>query len=206
MNCSVDVRICALLVFLAVIGLGAAETDRSKRKGTENDVQVGRLSGTIPEGSKAADAFVWDAFSKRPETELFNHYSTRGWRRNYESFSAALVEKAKVQHYEWESLRSCLTKLPKEPVAQSEPEEVAYLPIGAYRTTQGKREVWIVFCLWEYDTDPAKLEAPPVVAIPGAPLAPIAPSRPLEWPTVGHIRMFTYDLAGTALIGFVTCM
>jgi hypothetical protein len=98
----------------------------------------------------------------------------------------------------------------KEPIAQNYArEEIGYLPIGAYRSTRGKQQVWVIFCLWEFATDPAKQVkdfAPPLLdsEAPAALSAPASPI-PMGWPTVGHIRMFTYDITDATLIGFVTC-
>jgi hypothetical protein len=197
----------AALLVLATIGVLSAQPDQPAREGTEKDVQVGRLSKTIPKAQEEADRFIWDTFSKRPETGLFLRYSTKDWRKNYDRFSVALVDKAKQQAFEWESLRSCLARLSKEPIAQGSREEVAYLPIGAYRTARDQRQVWVIFCLWEDAIDPSKQvqDFAPPLRDPTPKSRTPAPPMPLNWPTVGHIRMFTYDLSDATLIGFVTC-
>lgn len=195
------------LLLLGIMGILSAQPDQPEREGTEKDVQVGRLPKPIPKVQEEADRHIWDTFSQRPETRLFLHYSTRDWRKNFDCFSAALVDKAKAQRFEWESLRSCLAKLTKEPIAQGDRQEVAYLPIGAYRTTRDQRQVWVVFCLWEYAIDPTTQVhdlAPPRQDATHQSKTP-APRVPREWLTVGHIRMFTYDLSDATLIGFVSC-
>jgi hypothetical protein len=200
-------KIRAALFVLATIGILSAQPDQPAREGTEKDVQIGRLSKAISKAQEEADQFIWDTFSKRPETSLFLRYSTKDWRENYDRFSVALVDKAKEQGFEWESLRSCLAKLLKEPIAQGGREEVAYLPIGAYRTTRDQQQVWVVFCLWEVAMDPSKQVqdfAPPLQDPTPKSKTPVPP-MPMDWPTVGHIRMFTYDLSDAKLLGFVTC-
>jgi hypothetical protein len=93
---------------LLIVAALEAAPGKAARSGTEKDVQVGRLAQSIPTAQEDADKFIWDEFSRRPETQLFLSYSTEHWRQNFDRFSAALVGKAKKQGYEWRSLRSCL--------------------------------------------------------------------------------------------------
>ncbi len=178
---------------------------------TEKDVIVGRLAKAIPVPDQEAWDFIWNEFSTRPETHSFQHYTGKDWQKNYAIFAAALVARAKQEGYEAEALRKCLDKLIDEPIAKDPmgKPNIGYLPIEAYRTTRGKQEVWVIFCLWEYATDPSQTEniGPPMTdtdekSATGKAAPP--PEKP-GWLELAHIRMFTYDLKSAELIGFVTC-
>lgn len=82
-----------------------------------------------------------------------------------------------------------------------------YLPIEAHRGKRGDKEVWVIFCLWEYATDPKDLAPaiPDPVKDKAAKPAPTATLVKPGWLELAHIRMFTYDLKTGELIGFVTC-
>jgi hypothetical protein len=197
-----------LFLLAVTIASVPAAPDTPTGLGTEADVQVDRLPQAIPSEQGAADGFIWDTFSKRPEIRLFLHYTTQDWRKKYDLFAQSLIAKAEKQGFEANSLKQCLAKLLNERVSQGARQEIGYLPIGAYRTTQDGKQVWVIFCLWEYADDPSKAKndflAPMEDHAKTTHTPPIS-HRPATWPTVGHIRMFTYDLSSTELIGFVTC-
>lgn len=198
---------CLRLLLVCAVAIWAGHAEGEARRGTEAEVVVIRLSESIPESPQEAETFVWDHFSKRPEIDLFQHYSTNGWRPNYDLFAQALVSKAKKAGFEHEALEAELKKLLTEPV-NPDGDEVAYLPIGAYRTRQGAQEAWIILCLWEVVIDPSKTAdyfAPSLAVKPAKPAKQVQPAPKRAWLTVGHIRMFTYDIATGTLIGYVTC-
>ena len=200
-------KVLLALLITALAATGFAEAKPEGKIGTEKDVIVGRLAKPTPEEDQAAWDFVWNEFSTRPETRWFERYPGENWRRNYEVFATALVTRAKEEKYEAEALKKCLKKLPAESIAKA--EKIGYLPIRAYQTTRGAHEVWVIFCLWEDVSAPLKVvtETVPPLQADGKPAPGQVPQQTekLEWLPFGHIRMFTYDLKSTELIGFVTC-
>jgi hypothetical protein len=194
-------KIIALSMLFVAVAAANGRAEATRKDGDERDVIVGRLPQPIPEVQKEAEKYIWDFFAKRPE-KSFRQYSTKDWRRNFDSFSRALVAKAKELRFEAESLEDCLRRLPNEPWLKDDKNETAYLPIEAYRTTQGKHQVWVIFCLWEYAFDPDTPEAAPPTLI-GDPTPPRPAKR--EWLHVGHICIFTYDILTKEVVGFVRC-
>ena len=195
------------LLFGLVAPLAIASEKADQKRGDEKDVIVARLPLSIPDKEPETEEFIWDLFSARPETELFIHYSTQEWRKNFDIFSASLISKARKGGFEFKSLEICLRKFLKRPMAHDQ-VETGYLPIGAYRTTQGTKEVWILFCLWEYANDPAKLVPPPTLELLGETQIQTKPEvQPFkaQWPTVGHICMLTFDIKSIEFIGYVSC-
>jgi hypothetical protein len=139
-------------------------------------VVVKVLSAPLPHEEDKRAKFLWDTFANKPEEKQFNHYTTEKWKDNFAVFSKALIQKAKDQNLDTDSLRKML-----DLVLKHSKGKIAYLPVGAYQTTLDGGPVWIITVKWEY---PSKDEAP----------------------GLGHIRMFAFDQKTMKQVAFDTCM
>ncbi|PTY01663.1 hypothetical protein DB347_25410 [Opitutaceae bacterium EW11] len=176
--------IVAALVGVAVRVLAGTEEPFSKPA----DVVVARLEKRVP--IKNASAFLWNEFSQRPEMLGFRSYSTDDWAQNYDAFSTELVRKAKASGLEAESLSGVLK------LVLSTREDLAYLPVGAYRVGIGDHECWIVLIKWEI---PPRHFSKPKITKDGFRLETHANG-------LGHVRMFAYDMNTMHSVAFNTCM
>ena len=134
------------------------------------------LSAPLPHEEDKRAKFLWDTFANKPEEKQFNHYTTEKWKDNFVVFSKALIQKAKDQNLDTDSLRKVL-----DLVLKHSNGKIAYLPVGAYQTTLDSDPVWIIIVKWEY---PSKDEAL----------------------SLGHIRMFAFDQKTMKQVAFDTCM
>ena len=139
-------------------------------------VVVKVLSVPLPHEETNRAGFLWNTFANKPEEKQFNHYTTEKWKDNFAVFSKTLIQKAKDQNLDTDSLRKLL-----ELVLKHSRGRVAYLPVGAYQTTLDGNLVWMITVKWEY---PSKDEAL----------------------SLGHIRMFAFDQKSTKQVAFNTCM
>lgn len=139
-----------------------------------DSVVVKLLESPCPADPEEGGKFLWDTFANKPEEQRFSSYTTKNWRKVFTAFSDALIQKAEAQHLESNSLRKVL-----DLVQADAGEETAYLPVGAYRTTQGDNPVWIVVVKWEYASD--------------------------DGSSLGHICIFSFDQTTLEMTGRCSC-
>jgi len=164
-----------LSVFLVIVCFSLFSQTTNERPAPDA-VVVKVLNVPLPhEESKRAE-FLWETFANKPEEKQFNHYTTEKWKDNFAVFSKSLIQKAKDQNLDIDSLRKIL-----DLVLKHSKGKIAYLPVGAYQTTLDGSPVWIITVKWEY---PSKDEAL----------------------SLGHIRMFAFDQKTTKQVAFNTCM
>ena len=164
-----------LSIFIAIMCFSSFSETVGERPAPDA-VVVKVLSVPLPHEETNRAGFLWNTFANKPEEKQFNHYTTEKWKDNFAVFSKTLIQKAKDQNLDTDSLRKIL-----ELVLKHSRGRVAYLPVGAYQTTLDGNLVWIITVKWEY---PSKDEAL----------------------SLGHIRMFAFDQKSTKQVAFNTCM
>lgn len=158
-----------------LMGLGGVAEENTARP---VEYKVERIAAQLPEGSDQAAKFLWEIFSKDGPNGV-SAPRMKEWRRLQTQAVTELVAKARSAGMEADALQAVLEKI------DADRGSLAIVPVGAYRTVQGQRPVWIVVCKWEIEAK--------------------APDSHLDaW--LGHTRMFAYDLNTLARVAFKTCM
>ncbi len=106
-------------------------------------VTVGVLSTPLPADSTALDSFLWHNFVKGADCDRFD-CPLLGWRERARSFATALVQKARTDSLDAQSLQICLDKV------LADAGGTAYLPIGASSATYRGVPAWVIVVKWEY--------------------------------------------------------
>ena len=162
-------------VIFAAIGL-LLLSQAAEGKSSKNTAVFAVLDTPLPVDPNQMEEFLWKQVATRPEAGNFPSASTSKWKEKFRRCADTIVRKAADQKLDSVSLRKVLNAV----FAHSE-GKLAYLPVGAYRTTMGDRPVWIVTVRWEY---------------------PFINDRPTEF---YHVRVFVFDESALTQVGFVTC-
>jgi hypothetical protein len=176
---NIAMRASILIVAAAVLVTRASPGQAWTAPPWDKAVVVRKLDEDFP----AKQEKVWKFLVSRlntPEVDAFKTLTTSQWKVWLPLFEKGLVEKAKKESLDTESLQQCLSV-----VAESNRvAQVAYLPVAAYSTKQGDIPVWIIVARW---SDYHDAKTPP-------------PSLPLI-----HIRTFAFDARKRSVIGFASC-
>ena len=144
-------------------------------KATRDDVCVRKFDNELPKGEEKLSRFLWNNFANKPEEQQFDSLTSLKWRQTVAEFELALVENAKREQLDFESLKKCFQELAKE---QS---RLARVPVGAYAAKQGKSAIWIIVLKWE------------ARGIGGKPQL------------LSHVMIYAFDAKKLRKIGYVTC-
>jgi hypothetical protein len=144
-------------------------------------VIVRKLDEDFPATKEDVWKFLSSRFINNTEVDAFKTLTTAQWKEWLPLFEKGLVEKAKKESLNAESLQQCLALV----AASNGVANIAYLPVGAYATKQGDVPVWIIAAKWESDSSIAKKQR--------------ASSQMV------HTRVFAFDARKRILIGFATC-
>lgn len=156
----------ALIALVATHGVQAATANRPQ-------TLVTQVEQPLPSSPFEADAFLWDTYAKNASLDVV---TLAEWESARARYTGSLVLAATLAGLEAGSLETILKRI------DAERGSLAIVPMKAYRTTQGSRDIWVVLCRWEI----AKVTAP-------------ANAR------VGHVRVLAYDIATTERVAFATC-
>jgi len=167
-----------ILVILFAIPCIWTSSYAADEKPGPNAVVVKVLATPLPQKDEEKQNFLWDSFANKPDEQKFNSYTTEKWRQTFETFAAALVEKADDQKLDSKSLRKAL-----DLVLKNADDKVAYLPVGAYQTTLDGSLVWIVVIKWE--------------------LMPAKDSKGQY--CLGHISARVFDQKNLKVVGYMSC-
>jgi hypothetical protein len=147
---------------------------------TASRVVVGGCHDPFPAEEKLRFGFLAHNFLETEESVRFRTQTTENWKTKYDEFSQALVRKATDRGFDSASL----AKIMKLVLEDAEHEKCAYLPVGAYVTTQESDLVWIVEVNWASDLLPR--------------------SDGKQW-TMSHVRAYAFDQKTLKQMGFATC-
>ena len=171
------ILIFSMLLFVARASQGQPWT--SPR--WDEAVIVQKLKEDFPAKKEDAWQFLASRFINNPEVDAFETLTTAQWKEWLPLFEKGLVNKAKKESLDAESLQQCLALV----AASNRVANVAYLPVGAYVTRQGDVPVWIIAAKWEFDYPDAKKQRPSSQMV--------------------HTRVFAFDAPKCSVIGFATC-
>lgn len=161
-------RLLPILVSVMVLGAGCG-----RRAPGPEAVVVRSIRESLPGAERERPQFLWDRFVNKAEEEPFGSLASKDWSVLYAGFAESLAAKAAKQGLEAEPLRHALAT-----VRSHAGESLAYVPVGAYRTSLNGKAVWIVVVKW---------------------------AEPSADPNVGHTRVFAVDQQTGQQVGFVTC-
>jgi hypothetical protein len=114
-------------------------------------VTVQILSEPLPSDRAELNSFLWDNFISGVEPSRFECPILR-WQERWETFAQALVDKAKADSLDAESLQICLAKVLEDAGRN------AYLPISASYATYRGAPVWVILVKWEWaDSSPQEV-------------------------------------------------
>ena len=137
-----------------------------------------RIGGTLPAGENQRSA--WLAEHVGTKQGKFGSQSTRQWRRDYESFSEALIKKASSSGFD----STCLSAILKLVLADTNGQPLAYVPVAAYETTLNSEAVWIVVVHWEEC---------------------FGSENPVRVRQLSHVREYAFTQKDRKQVGFATC-
>lgn len=167
----------SLSLFVAMVCLASLAHAADPKPGPDA-VVVKVLDTPMPREARMQSRFLWDTFANKPEEKQFKCYTMDKWRDNYAVFAKTLVQKARDQKLDAESLRQVLNQVLKHAKGGifHLGYGLAYLPVGAYQTTLDGKLIWIVVVKWEGKEG-----------------------------ELGHIRMFAFDQKTLKQVAFKTC-
>ena len=139
--------------------------------------RMARLEKQLPTDRREAESFLWSEFAKDEKEMDVPDLKVAAWQSLRDAYVSALVSDAKASGMEADALLRILKRI------DSERQTLALVPVEAYRTTQGTRNVWIVICRWEMESLRANANV-----------------------RMGHVRMFAYDIESLERLAFRTCM
>ena len=219
------------LLFLAV-ELIAAPLPRALPILTEEDltnaaasVPVVRIDYFLPEIERAAEASLSGRFFNQPEEHRFSGVTSADWRRKWNVFSNALVDKAKRVGLDSISLRQCLDALNqgrnRQTMLWPGKEQKLFLPdtpATKIEEFEKKAEEKYQQALREREKNPEQWYNNDLAIIPVAAYLgrhkngecwiivckweyfPEGQPNPL-----GHIMVWAMDIKSRAVVGYVTC-
>jgi hypothetical protein len=144
-----------------------------------SDLRVSRIEENLPAPRSAADRFLWSRFSNREREVDTPDIKLSAWGSIRDAHAAGMIALARKTDLEADALEQILNRI------DSERRGLAIVPMEAYQTSQGARQIWIVVCRWE-------IQATNSNSFPNSRL--------------GHVRIFAYDLTTLELVAFKTCM
>lgn len=158
-NMIIRILVCTSILLLS----GCGKSDSQKEEApvlslkTIDDylsrIEVSILDLDIEDRSKSsADGPLWDYFANKPYESQFSTMSTKNWEKDWIKFRDKILQKARSQNHETDTLKSILEKSHADTKARSAKREIieAKIPVGAFLANQGKEKVWIVVFKWEY--------------------------------------------------------
>ena len=145
--------------------------------GTErNEVVVGQISLVVPTHLQWNDDFMQDNFAATSIHSNFMSITTTGWPLKWRVFSQCLVDKAKNQALDGDSLDKCLSA-----VAPKVDQISAHVPYAAWQVhdPQTRSNYWGITSVWEHDS--------------------IEPTQ------MGHIRIWLVNASNQTVVGEARC-
>jgi hypothetical protein len=135
------------------------------------------------EYNKKGEYIKFDSWDKFPSNfDMFDSISREKHENNWIKFRDKLNELSKNKNLDYVSLAKCL-ELIKEGN-----KEIDLLPIAAYQCKNGKHNVWIIECRWEYNDLIVDIEGKRIYG------------------GYGHIREYAIDVKNFKIIAFFTCI
>ena len=103
-----------------------------------------KLKEELPAKERDIWPFLASIMGKR-ELEAFNMITTGQWKEWLPLFEKGLLDKARNQSLDSESLHQCLIAVSNRVAT------LPHAPVAAYSTKQGDVPVWIIVLMWEHD-------------------------------------------------------
>jgi len=125
---------------------------------------------------------LWKLFANNPHERSFAGISTENWFQKWSFFKSKLIERANASGLNAQSLQLSLNKI--EP---KETDHKALLPIAAYACKNGRSDIWIIVCKWEYANPRAEKDGKKI------------------FHGMGHVAIWALNASSQRVYGYAQC-